>query len=48
MSAVSAAAGAYTSVCSSKHVPNYLERYEELHSNGVDVIACLSVNGGHQ
>eukprot|EP00775_Hariotina_reticulata_P001371 gene1371-1713_t len=36
--------GAYTSICSSKHVPNYLERYEELHSNGVDTIACLSVN----
>jgi peroxiredoxin len=36
--------GAYTSICSSKHVPNYNERYQELRDEGVDTIACLSVN----
>uniref|UniRef100_A0A383V724 Glutaredoxin-dependent peroxiredoxin n=1 Tax=Tetradesmus obliquus TaxID=3088 RepID=A0A383V724_TETOB len=36
--------GAYTSVCSSKHVPNYVERSKELSQQGVEVIACLSVN----
>lgn len=36
--------GAYTSICSSKHVPNYNERYQELRDQGVDTIACLSVN----
>jgi peroxiredoxin len=35
-------------VCSSKHVPNYVERSKELQEHGVQVIACLSVNGeGH-
>ncbi|WIA21001.1 hypothetical protein OEZ86_004892 [Tetradesmus obliquus] len=36
--------GAYTSVCSSKHVPNYVERSKELSEQGVQVVACLSVN----
>ncbi|KAF6255819.1 peroxiredoxin-like protein [Scenedesmus sp. NREL 46B-D3] len=36
--------GAFTSVCSSKHVPNYVERSKELANEGVQVIACLSVN----
>lgn len=38
-------AGAYTSICSSKHVPQYMERAQELREQGVQVIACLSVNG---
>ncbi|KIY95036.1 Peroxiredoxin-2F [Monoraphidium neglectum] len=37
--------GAYTSVCSSKHVPQYNERLEKLKEAGVDTVACLSVNG---
>jgi peroxiredoxin len=36
--------GAYTTVCSSKHVPNFNERYEDLKKMGVDFIGCLSVN----
>lgn len=39
------AAGAYTSICSSKHVPQFNERAPELMEQGVDLIACLSVNG---
>jgi peroxiredoxin len=37
--------GAYTSICSSKHVPEYNKRADELMQQGVDRIICLSVNG---
>lgn len=36
--------GAFTPTCSAKHLPGYLERYDELRRRGVDLIACLSVN----
>eukprot|EP00877_Chromochloris_zofingiensis_P004581 jgi/Chrzof1/14123/Cz08g25270.t1 len=36
--------GAFTSVCSSKHVPEYNKKKAELQQEGVDVVACLSVN----
>lgn len=36
--------GAYTSVCSSKHVPQYNERLEKLREAGVDSVVCVSVN----
>lgn len=36
--------GAYTSICSSKHVPEYNKRADELMQQGVDRIICLSVN----
>jgi peroxiredoxin len=36
--------GAFTSTCSTKHLPGYLARYDELRAKGVDLIACLSVN----
>jgi peroxiredoxin len=36
--------GAFTPTCSSKHLPGYLARYDELKQKGVDLIACLSVN----
>jgi glutaredoxin/glutathione-dependent peroxiredoxin len=36
--------GAYTPTCSAKHVPGYLQHYDELKSKGVDEIWCLSVN----
>ncbi|CAG8688435.1 7934_t:CDS:2 [Acaulospora morrowiae] len=36
--------GAFTSVCSSKHLPQYVERTDKLKTKGVDVIACVAVN----
>lgn len=36
--------GAYTPTCSAKHVPGYLERFDDLRASGVDEIWCLSVN----
>lgn len=36
--------GAFTPVCSTRHVPSYIERYPELKANGIDEILCLSVN----
>jgi peroxiredoxin len=39
--------GAFTPTCSSKHLPGYLARYDELRGKGVDLIACLSVNDHH-
>src|SRR4051812_20170460 len=39
--------GAFTPTCSSKHLPGYLARHDELRAKGVDLIACLSVNDHH-
>ena len=36
--------GAFTSVCSNKHLPGYVKNYENFKSKGVDQIICLSVN----
>ncbi|OOG41682.1 peroxiredoxin [Polaromonas sp. A23] len=36
--------GAYTPTCSAKHVPGYVEKFDELKSAGVDEIWCVSVN----
>ena len=36
--------GAFTPTCSAKHVPSYLEKFNELKAAGVDEIWCLSVN----
>ena len=36
--------GAFTPTCSSKHVPSYLGKYDELKAKGVDEIWCMSVN----
>ena len=36
--------GAFTPTCSSTHLPRYEELYEEIKSQGVDDIYCLSVN----
>ena len=36
--------GAYTSVCSAKHLPGYVESYEKYKAKGVDFIVCISVN----
>ena len=36
--------GAYTSVCSAKHLPGYVDCYEKYKAKGVDYIVCISVN----
>jgi glutaredoxin/glutathione-dependent peroxiredoxin len=36
--------GAFTSTCSSKHLPSYVNEHDKLKAKGVDMIACLSVN----
>jgi glutaredoxin/glutathione-dependent peroxiredoxin len=36
--------GAFTPTCSQKHLPGYVEKLPELNAQGVDLVACLSVN----
>jgi len=36
--------GAFTPTCSSTHLPGYEEKYDEIVSEGIDEIYCLSVN----
>ena len=36
--------GAYTSVCSAKHLPGYVNMSEEYKEKGIDQIMCISVN----
>ena len=36
--------GAYTSVCSSKHLPGYVNIYNKFKEKGIDQIICISVN----
>lgn len=36
--------GAFTPTCSSKHLPGYVEKLPELKAQGIDLVACLSVN----
>ena len=35
--------GAFTPTCSTKHLPGYVEKFDEFSKRGIDV-ACLSVN----
>jgi peroxiredoxin len=36
--------GAYTSVCSAKHLPGYVNMFEQYKTKGIDHIVCISVN----
>jgi peroxiredoxin len=36
--------GAFTPTCSQKHLPGYVEKLADLKAQGVDLVACLSVN----
>jgi peroxiredoxin len=39
--------GAFTPVCSTRHVPSYIERYPELKARAIDEILCISVNDAY-
>ena len=36
--------GAYTSVCSAKHLPGYVKNSDKYKEKGIDQIICMSVN----
>ena len=36
--------GAYTSVCSAKHLPGYIKNIDAFKSKGIDHVICMSVN----
>ncbi|GAA3886649.1 peroxiredoxin [Sphingomonas limnosediminicola] len=42
--ALFAVPGAFTPTCSSRHLPSYVEKAQELKGQGIDEIACISVN----
>ena len=39
--------GAFTPTCSEKHLPGYVELFDDFKAAGVDAIACIAVNDAH-
>jgi peroxiredoxin len=42
--ALFAVPGAFTPTCSARHLPSYVEKAQDLKSQGIDEIVCISVN----
>ena len=42
--ALFAVPGAFTPTCSARHLPSYVDKARELKGQGIDEIACISVN----
>ena len=42
--ALFAVPGAYTPTCTAKHLPGYVDHYQQLKAKGIDEIACVAVN----
>lgn len=36
--------GAFTPTCSVRHLPGFVDHIDDFHANGVDTVACVSVN----
>jgi peroxiredoxin len=36
--------GAFTPLCSARHLPGFIEKADEIKARGVDTVACVSVN----
>lgn len=36
--------GAFTPTCSARHLPGYVDHVDQFHAQGIDTVACMSVN----
>jgi peroxiredoxin len=36
--------GAFTPTCSAKHLPGFVNHFDQIKAKGIDTVACLSVN----